>query len=125
MPAPRSSTERLKVKGSAIKNPKLFKDRRDPVADPLGPPSAHLDPHSIVAWKMFVKEIPWLAESDRTHLEIASMLRGRLIAGQEVGVQALNLLRLCLGQMGGNPSDRSRIKVGEPDDADPTAGYFQ
>ena len=65
-------------------------------------------------------------ESDRGHLEIASCLRGRLMAGDMPGVQALNLLRMCLGQMGGNPADRSRIKTGTDEgETDPTAGYFQ
>jgi len=126
MPQPRLPAEALRVKGSTLKNPKLFKDRRDPAADPLGPPSSWLPPDAVAAWNCFVREIPWLLESDRLHLELASIQRGRLMAGKEVGVQAMNLLRLLAGQMGGNPADRSRIKVaGDDDETDPTAGYFQ
>jgi hypothetical protein len=123
----RAPSEVLRTKGSAIKNPKLFKDRRDPKADKLGPPSDWMDADTIAAWHAFAREIPWLMESDRVHLEIACSIRGRLMAGKEVGIGALNLLRLAAGQMGANPADRSRIKTGDDTDdaSDPTAGYFQ
>jgi phage terminase small subunit len=126
MPAPRVPTENLRVKGSLIRNAKLYKDRSDPAADPLGPPSPWLDVEAVAAWHCFVREVPWLLESDRMHLEIACTVRGRLMAGREVGVQALNLLRQCGAQMGCNPSDRSRIKTSSDEgETDPTAGYFQ
>lgn len=124
MPAPRKPAELLRVRGSSLKNPGLFKDRRDPAADPLGPPSPWMDTDTVAAWKCFVREVPWLMESDRMHLEIACMLRGRLMAGKEVGVQALNLLRQCGGQMGANPADRSRITVGPDAGTDPADEYF-
>jgi hypothetical protein len=79
----------------------------------------------VAAWNCFVREIPWLMESDRVHLEMASVQRGRLMAGKEVGVQAMNLLRLLAGQMGANPTDRSRITVvGHDDKDDPVTHYF-
>jgi hypothetical protein len=124
MPAPRLSAAVIKAKGSALRNPGVFKDRRDPKADPLGPPSPWLDADAVRAWQCFVREIPWLMESDRVHLEMASVQRGRMMAGREVGVQAMNLLRLLAGQMGANPADRSRIRVGGDDADDETARYF-
>jgi hypothetical protein len=122
----RAPAELLRVKGSTLKNPKLFKDRRDPKADPLGPPSVWMDAAQRAAWACYVAEIPWLMESDRSHLEVACYVRGRLMSGADVSVAQLNLMRLAGGQMGGNPADRTRIKVADDtDDADPTAGYFQ
>jgi hypothetical protein len=47
--------------------------------------------------------------SHRALVEIASVMRARLASGHEVGVQALGLLRLCLGQMGATPADASKI----------------
>jgi hypothetical protein len=126
MGTPRAPAELLRVKGSTLKNPKLFKDRRDPKSNPLGPPSPWMDGKTVDAWRCFVAEVPWLMESDRVHLEIACSIRGRLMAGEDVGIGALNLLRLAAGQMGCNPADRTRIKTADDtDDADPTAGYFQ
>jgi hypothetical protein len=48
---------------------------------------------------MFRKEIPWLNESHRALMEIASTVRARMTAGDDCGIQAMNLLRQCLGQM--------------------------
>ena len=42
----------------------------------------------------------------------------RLRSGEEIGVQALGLLRLCLGQMGMTPVDASKISWAPPDDDD-------
>jgi hypothetical protein len=40
-------------------------------------------------------------------------------------LNALNLLRLCLSQMGATPTDSSKITVpDEEDDEDPSAKYF-
>jgi len=38
------------------------------------------------------------------------------MAGQEVGVQAMNLLRQMLGQMGATPSDASKVTVTDADE---------
>lgn len=124
MPARRLPTVVLKAKGSALKTPRLMVGRSEPQTAPLGPPSAFLDEHGERAWNCFVREIPWLAASDRAHLELASMLRGRLMAGKEVGVNALNLLRLCLTSLGGTPADRSKVNAPAAADDDPSDQYF-
>jgi hypothetical protein len=46
------------------------------------------------------------------------------MANQDVGVQAMNLLRQCLGQMGATPSDASKITVPEGDEEDPDDALF-
>jgi hypothetical protein len=37
---------------------------------------------------------------------------------EEIGVQALNLLRLCIGSMGMAPVDASKVSWAPPDDDD-------
>jgi hypothetical protein len=110
--------------GADLKNPARFCHRSDPPTVPLGMPSAWLTEGQVAAWKAFQREIPWLAESDRALVEIAATIRARLMAGEEVGVQALNLLRQAVAQMGGTPADRTRIETAEDDVDDPTAHYF-
>lgn len=77
-----------------------------------------------VAWQLFRVEVPWLRESDRTIVEIASQVRGRLMDGEEVPYQALTLLRQCLGQMGATPADRNKIMDADEPAEQPTDDYF-
>jgi hypothetical protein len=44
-------------------------------------------------------------------------VRARLTAGEDVGVQTLNLLRLSLGSMGLTPVDASKVAWAADDDA--------
>jgi hypothetical protein len=55
---------------------------------------------------------------------MAANIQGRIMANQDVGVQAMNLLRQCLGQMGATPSDASKITVPEGDEEDPDDALF-
>ena len=76
------------------------------------------------ACNLIRREVPWLTETDRALVEIASYLRARIMAGEEVGVGAINQLRMCAAQMGATPADRSKIAVpAEPDD-DPADRFF-
>ena len=77
------------------------------------------------AWDTFADELPGLNQSHRSLVGIASEIRGKLIAGEDVSVNGLNLLRLCLGQMGATPVDSSKITL--PDEEapeDPADKYF-
>jgi hypothetical protein len=47
---------------------------------------------------------------------MAAHIQGRIMAGQEVGVQAMNLLRQMLGQMGATPADASKVATGDDGD---------
>jgi hypothetical protein len=124
MPARRLPSAKVKATGADVKNPSRLRNRGNPSTVRLGAPSAWMSKGQIAAWKAFQHEIPWLAESDRTLVEIAAVIRARLMAGEDVGVQALNLLRQALGQMGGTPADRTRIETPEDDADDPAAAYF-
>jgi hypothetical protein len=53
------------------------------------------------------------------------VIRARLIAGEDVGVTALNHLRLCCGMMGGSPADRAKVTIVQEPEHDPFAHYFQ
>lgn len=70
------------------------------------------------AWRTFDVEAPWLNYSHRGLVEIASVVRARLASGEDVGVQAMGLLRLCLGSMGLTPADASKVSWGAEDEPD-------
>lgn len=95
---------------------------------PLGDPPKWLKKaNEPEAWETFADEYPWLNKSHRTLVAMASGILARLMNGEEVGVQAQNLLRQMIGSMGGTPSDASKVTM--PDgkdekDKDPSAKYF-
>ncbi|MCD4512492.1 hypothetical protein LQT97_14795 [Brucella pseudogrignonensis] len=121
MARPRTPRAKAAVEASDKKNPQRFKNRTDAKADgPLGNPPAWLkdtpELKAKAAWKLFEKELPWLNQSHRTLVGMAANIQGRIMAGQEVGVQAMNLLRQMLGQMGATPADASKVATGDGDD---------
>jgi hypothetical protein len=120
---------KLKATGQDIgTNAANYKDRKEPKSKgPLGKPPKWMKLQSqIDAWESFSDELPWLNHSHRALMEIACNLRGRIIAGEEVGVQALGQLRQCLGQLGATPADASKVNVpdGEDENKDPSDKYF-
>ncbi|KAF1010041.1 hypothetical protein [Brucella pseudogrignonensis] len=121
MARPRTPRAKAAVEASDKKNPQRFKNRTDAKADgPLGNPPAWLkdtpELKAKAAWKLFEKELPWLNQSHRTLVGMAANIQGRIMAGQEVGVQAMNLLRQMLGQMGATPADASKVATGDDGD---------
>ena len=44
--------------------------------------------------------------------------------GEEVGVSALNQLRMCMAQMGATPADKSKVAVPDEPREDPTDRFF-
>lgn len=131
MPRARTPLAKAKATGQDTgTNKKRFEERTEPeVTTPLGAPPKWLKKASErEAWQTLSAELPWLNNSHRTLVAMASGILGRLINGEEVGVQALNLLRQMLNSMGATPSDASKVKVpgGEEDDTekDPSKKYF-
>ena len=123
MARPRNPLGKAKIEGRDKINAGRFKDRKEPQGiPPLGKPPKWIKDteanKALTAWKEFAKDYPWLNDSHRTHLVIACSIYGRVIADQDVGVQALNLLRQCVGQMGGNPADATKISVQNDEDED-------
>jgi hypothetical protein len=126
-PRRRTPLAKAKATGQDKNHASRFKDHREPQSKrPLGkPPKWMVRKHQLEAWQTFSDEVPWLNHSHRALVGIASEIRGRLIAGEEVSVNGLNLLRLCLGQMDATPVDSSKITLPEDkDDADPSDKYF-
>lgn len=124
MPNARTPLHKASVTGAAAKNPGRYRDRTAAVAGGLGNPSTFLTAHGVEAWHAFKAELPWLAESDRAFVEVCCGLRGRMLAGQDIGVTALSLLQSCLSKLGATPADRSRIAKPAEADAYPASRYF-
>jgi hypothetical protein len=108
---PRNRTPRAKalLEGRDIVHPERHRNRNEPTAAPLGKPPAWMTKPQAAAWRTFEGEAPWLNYSHRALVEIASVVRARLASGEEVGVQAMSLLRLCLSSMGLSPVDSSKV----------------
>lgn len=118
MPNPRTPVEKAKITGAAIAHPGRHADRAEIASRPLGDPSRFLGESGKQAWWGFKRELPWLMESDRSLVEIAAMVRGRLLDGEEVGITALSMLQSILSKMGGTPADRSRVSAPSKDEHD-------
>lgn len=128
MARPRTPKAKAKATGQDQEHAARFEGREEPLVEtPLGDPPKWMKKASqIEAWHTLSGELPWLNQSHRSLVGIAAEILGRQIAGEEVGVQALNLFRQCLGSMGATPSDASKVKMpdGKEDNKDPSTKYF-
>ena len=106
-------------------SPSRFGRRSASHTAPLGEPSNWMNDGQRVAWERFRCEVPWLMESDRALVEIASYLRARVMTAEEVGVGALNQLRMCMAQMGATPADRSKVAVPDEPERRPNRPLLQ
>lgn len=126
MARPRTPKAKAIVTGQSEKKRTKFEERLEPQVDEgVGEPFDWLTEDAKRAWREIVSEVPWLNRSHRGHLAIAANLRGRMMTGGDIGVQALNLLRQCYGQMGATPADASKAGAqpsGEQED--PADQYF-
>ena len=119
MPRPRIPKARALVEGRDLDHPERHRRLNEPTAAPLGKPPKWMNEAQAIAWRDFEAEAPWLNYSQRCLVGIASVMRARLVSGEEVGLQALGLFRLCPGSMGMTPADASKISWApeeEPDD---------
>jgi hypothetical protein len=126
MARPRTPKAKALVTGADKKNKGRFDGRNEPnIADDVGEPFDWLGEHAQKAWREISSEVPWLNSSHRGHLAIAANIRGRMMKGDDVGVQAMNLLRQCYGQMGATPADASKAGA-KPDgeSKDPADEFF-
>jgi hypothetical protein len=123
MPRRRIPKEQAELTGAVKRNPARFAGRSDPRTGRLGKASPWLSADQAAVWELFRNEFPWLQESDRGLVEIATVLRARVAAGDS-SPAVINLLRLCTNMMGGSPADRSKVTLGEEPGADPTDVYF-
>lgn len=125
MARPRTPVAVAKATGAAVKNPARMAGRKSPKADALGAPSAHLGLFEKRAFERFRRELPWLKESHRLLVEVASIYRGKVLTpGWNVELKTLQELRRCLGQLGATPADESKIVMENGDDEDEEDGLF-
>ena len=110
MARPRIPIEKARLTGADRRNSSRFAGRSESKAEPIGDPPSWMTEPQRAAWNLFCGELPWLAESDRSLVEIAATVRARLLAGEDVGLGALTLLRQCLGAMGATPADRTKVQ---------------
>lgn len=126
MARPRTPKAKAEITGYADKKKTKFENRNEPAVDEsVGEPFEWLNEHAQQAWREIASEVPWLNWSHRGHLAIAANIRGRMMKGEDVGVQAMNLLRQCYGQMGATPADASKAGA-KPDGEkkDPADEFF-
>lgn len=130
MPRPRTPLAKARLLGRDKQNPARFTGRNEPlIDDDLGDaPGWLIDSDAAKpreAWGELRASIPWLNSSHRGIASIAATVMGRMMAGQDVGIQSMNLLRQCLGQMGATPADAGRVGLpAGPTELDPAEEYF-
>jgi hypothetical protein len=125
MPRRRVPTELARVTGAAIRNPGRFAGRTNPRTGELGNAPAWLSPAQVAAFEVLREAFPWLQRSDRILVGLAATILARVMAGEDVGMTAINQLRLQISQMGGSPTDLSKIAVAEEREPDPLDIYFK
>lgn len=130
MPMPRTPLAKARLTGRDKRDPARFTGRNEPmIDDDLGDAPDWLRDTDTTrpreAWEQLRSSIPWLNSSHRGIVSIAATVMGRMIAGQEVGTQSMNLLRQCLGQMGATPADAGRVGLLDaPREPDPADEFF-
>ncbi|MFT4013724.1 MAG: hypothetical protein QM682_10025 [Paracoccus sp. (in: a-proteobacteria)] len=63
----------------------------------MGDPPAYLPADARRLWRSFVDELPWLRRSDRALLESLSLLRARVMLGEDASFAHMRELRCELG----------------------------
>jgi hypothetical protein len=82
---------------------------------PLGmvSPEIMVDPRLVAIWSSFLRECPWLRESDRTVIEIACHCRAALYHavqnGEAADEKTLNLLLRVLSSIGATPTTVHKV----------------
>ncbi len=130
MPRPRTPLAKAHLTGRNKVNPARFTGRNEPlVDDELGTaPDWLIDTDAAKpreAWGELRASIPWLNSSHRGIVSIAATVMGRMMAGQDVGIQSMNLLRQCLGSMGATPADAGRVGLPDVPVDDPAEEFFR
>lgn len=127
MPRTRTPVAKAKAAGADVKNPQRHATRAAPKGiAALGKATAYLKPHEKKAFDLFRAELPWLKESHRLIVEIASVYRGRLIDPEDtLPLPAAQELRRCLAQLGATPADESRVTQPDDGEGDDDEAFFK
>lgn len=127
MPRPRVPRAKADVTGYSIVHKERFRNfsNRARYSDPIGDAPYWMNGDQIDAWDELVGGLPWLDLSHRGITGIAAVLLARMKAGA-LEVSGMNLLRLCLGQMGATPADFAKVLWTAPsEDDDPADEFFR
>lgn len=124
MARPRVPLAKAEVTGASIINAGRFKDRKAPKTKPLGSPYRGMTPGQIEAWEAFRDELPWLNGAHRALLQVACVLRARLNAEPEMGVNAIATYSAVLSKLAATPVDETKVSSPDADDEDPADRYF-
>jgi len=126
MPRPRTPSKILDARGAFKKNPQRKRDGEPEVKSPLGAPPEHLNESEAGCWHEIVSYAAMgvLTQADRLSVEIAA----RLLAESRVGfiempTARLSRLHVMLGQFGMTPSERSKLNIERPRDANPFTAF--
>lgn len=111
MPRPRKPREVARITGRIERDPGRYAALYEPDDRPLGDPPEWLPAQAKLAWVELYPAVPWLRQSHRGLVEIAALLLVKARSA-DPSISAMNLLRLCLGQMGATPADF--VRVGGP-----------
>lgn len=123
MARPRTPVAKAQASGAAVKNPGRHKDRAAPKGIAvLGTAPSWMSPLQKKAWTSIVRELPWLKESHRMLVMMATLLRAELETGT-ISMAKMQELRRCLAQLGATPADESRVSLPD-DEEDEDAAFF-
>lgn len=119
MGRPRTPSNVLELKGAFAKNPARGREREnemEPVGN-VGEPLEWLSESEVVCWHELRESVPdgCLARSDRHHLAYVSRLYAFIkeTPVSETPPAVMARFMAGLGQMGMNPSERSKVKIGK------------
>lgn len=119
--------EKAKLTGADRNHPERFRDRQDVDGGPaIGKPPAYFDAKARAAWARFKRELPWLVESDRAMVELASLTRALIEADPaQASAAMVKEHRQQLASLGATPVTRSNVAppFKGNDDDDPFAAF--
>lgn len=102
--------------GAALKNPQRFADRAKHEGElpELGKPTKGMTHRQRALWEEFVKELPWLRESDRALVETAVHMRVRVLDDTDgaIGAPFFKAYSEVLSKLGATPGDRTKMPKG-------------
>jgi phage terminase small subunit len=127
MPRPQTPLAKAKLTGADKKHPDRFRDRSEPVASgkPIGSAPPYLSANAKKAWKAFCDELGWLVHEDRAALEVASIMRGEIMARTpDLPASFFTAYRQAISSLGATPVDRSKVHQGKPEEPDDPFAAF-
>jgi len=125
MPRPRTPLAKAAVSGAALIHPERHSARTvSKRVRAIGEPYKTMTLEQRDAWSDFCDELPWLNSSHRALLQVACILRARLNADSEIGVNQLQTYSAILSKLAATPVDETKVNHGDDSDDDPADAFF-